>query len=188
MTTAMPAKQIVPHSALPAFIQPHIATMIQMAIASKDGSYSVYSKFRVGASLLAYPTREFFLEATAAGAQPIPALPLDGSCPSEAAGQTGPQIIPGANVENASYGLTVCAERTAAVRAITGGRRYFAACVVAADDEESDVWPCGACRQFLAEFGLDTLIITIRPNGDISNVLTINELLPNAFTPANLFK
>jgi len=61
-------------------------------------------------------------------------------------------IITGCNVENRSYGLTVCAERTAVFKAISMGRRSFRALAISAPDSEVPVGPCGACRQVLSEF------------------------------------
>lgn len=88
----------------------------------------------------------------------------------------------GANVENASYGLGICAERTAYVKAVSEGERRFRAVAVVTDDGGT---PCGACRQFMAEFGLDTVVIVADGRGAY-RLTTVAELLPEAFTPANL--
>ena len=61
-------------------------------------------------------------------------------------------IVTGCNVENRSYGLTICAERTAVVKAVSSGRRSFRALAIATPDSEVPVGPCGACRQVLSEF------------------------------------
>ncbi|MFN3705557.1 MAG: cytidine deaminase [Thermoflexales bacterium] len=92
------------------------------------------------------------------------------------------QMFCGANVENASYGLGICAERTAYVKAVSEGERRFRAVAVVTDDGGT---PCGACRQFMAEFGLDTVVIVADGRGAY-RLTTVAELLPEAFTPANL--
>ncbi len=92
-------------------------------------------------------------------------------------------IIEGCNVENASYGLTVCAERSAVVRAIAQGHREFLAIAVAGPDGSSAA-PCGACRQFLIEFN-PSLHVTYTTPGGIA-AATLDELLPHAFSNTHL--
>ena len=92
------------------------------------------------------------------------------------------QVYTGVNVENASYGLAICAERTAAVKAVSAGEREFVAIAVVTDNGGS---PCGACRQVLAEFGPQMRIIVADSAGN-SRVYTMSELLPDSFGPANL--
>lgn len=87
-------------------------------------------------------------------------------------------IYSGCNVENASYGLTICAERTALVQAIAAGEREFSILAVMADTPQP-VAPCGACRQVMAEFGVDTIVLA-NLAGDVS-VYRLEELLPAAF-------
>ena len=87
-------------------------------------------------------------------------------------------IYSGCNVENASYGLTICAERTALVQAIAAGEREFSILAVVADTPQP-VAPCGACRQVMAEFGVD-IIVLANLAGDVS-VYRLEELLPAAF-------
>lgn len=92
-------------------------------------------------------------------------------------------IYLGTNVENASLGLTICAERTAVCRAVADGEREFAAIAVCADGE-NPTSPCGACRQVLLEFGLDLPVYVAGEKGADGPVLetTTSELLPHAFT------
>ncbi|HOO13398.1 MAG TPA: cytidine deaminase [Bacillota bacterium] len=94
------------------------------------------------------------------------------------------RVFTGANVECASYGATICAERAAVVKAVSEGCRSFEAIAVASDAEDGS-FPCGICRQVLAEFGLDIKVITGKPDGDI-RVCTMAELLPCAFTGEEL--
>ncbi len=87
----------------------------------------------------------------------------------------------GCNVENASYGLTNCAERTAVFKAVSEGHRKFQAIAIAA--EKAPPWPCGACRQVLSEFCADIpVFITWDGHTDQS---TLKELLPHSFSPAS---
>jgi cytidine deaminase len=91
-------------------------------------------------------------------------------------------IYVGCNVENASYGLTICAERNAVAHAVASGAREFGAIAVVT---ENGVTPCGACRQVLAEFGPAMTVIVADTRGN-RRVYTIAELLPDAFGPAQL--
>jgi cytidine deaminase len=86
-------------------------------------------------------------------------------------------VYGGCNVENASYGLSICAERTAYVKAVSEGERAFVAIAVVTTDGGT---PCGACRQFMAEFGLDTQVILANTKGKFS-ITTVGALLPDAF-------
>ena len=90
-------------------------------------------------------------------------------------------IISGCNVENASYGLSICAERNAICQAFSqfGDETNIAAIAVAAVPLAT---PCGACRQFIAEFGEDILLICVDPNDKQKrNQFTAGELLPHGF-------
>jgi cytidine deaminase len=96
----------------------------------------------------------------------------------------GGEIIAGCNVENSSYGLTMCAERVAVGGALTAGHRTFAALAVAAPGAAP---PCGACRQVLAEFARDLPILLVDPADPDRIVETsLATLLPAAFAPENL--
>jgi cytidine deaminase len=89
-------------------------------------------------------------------------------------------VYGGANVENSSYGLTICAERSACVSAVSAGARALTAVVVATEGAAA---PCGACRQFLFELGGDTLPVLLvdSSTGEVERAITLGELLPNGF-------
>jgi len=89
-------------------------------------------------------------------------------------------VFLGCNVENASYGLTMCAERVAVGTAITAGYRRFTAIAIAGPDGVVTA-PCGACRQVLAEFNPDMTVVYTTLDGAVTT--TIAELLPHSFGP-----
>jgi len=93
------------------------------------------------------------------------------------------RVFVGCNVESASYGLTICAERMALGAAVAGGTRRLAR-VVVATDAEPPASPCGACRQLLAEFGLDLEVIAVGPKSE--RRWTLSDLLPDAFAKTSL--
>jgi len=95
------------------------------------------------------------------------------------------KIYTGVNVENSSYPLTICAERNAIFHAITEGDSDFEMIVIATENGGS---PCGACRQVMAEFALDMNVVMVDKNGKIILQATVDELLPEAFTPKSLRK
>ncbi len=92
-------------------------------------------------------------------------------------------IFTGCNVENASYGGTICAERTALVKAVSEGVRQFVAIAVVTENGGA---PCGLCRQVLYEFGPAMLVIIADPEGRIVDERPLNELLPYGFGPQQL--
>lgn len=94
----------------------------------------------------------------------------------------------GCNIENASYGATICAERVATACAVAAGARRFRAIAIAAragEDGWADAWPCGICRQVLNEFSADMDVIIGKP-GEPLQVRKLSELLPESFGPQNL--
>ena len=95
------------------------------------------------------------------------------------------RIFTGVNVENAAYPQTMCAERIAIFKAVSEGEKEFEIITVVTENGGS---PCGGCRQVMAEFGLDTIVIFADGNGRIVKETTVKELLPEAFTPEHLEK
>ena len=122
--------------------------LIDAARGAMAHAYAPYSRFRVGAAVLA-----------------------------------GGTIFAGCNIENASYGLTICAERVAVFAAVAAGERRIEAVAVVTDATDS-IAPCGACRQVLNEFGPEMSVIMSA--GGETVVRTLSELLPLAFGPEHL--
>ncbi len=121
-----------------------------LALEARYQAHAPYSKFRVGAALLA----------------------KDGT------------VFTGCNIENSSYSLTVCAERTAIFKAYSEGVREFEAIAVASDDPEFTP-PCGACRQVLYDLAGNIDFIMINSKKQLKTV-KLKSLLPMAFTSSNL--
>lgn len=99
---------------------------------------------------------------------------------------TDGRIITGCNVENSSYGLTVCAERTALFKAISEGEHSFAAIAIASD-EDTFTFPCGACRQVIFELAGNIDIVLTKKNGGIMTKKMI-DLMPHPFDGKSLKK
>jgi cytidine deaminase len=95
------------------------------------------------------------------------------------------RIYTGVNVENAAYPHTMCAERVAIFKAISNGEKEFEVISVVTDNGGS---PCGGCRQVMAEFALDMIVLMADGNGKLIKETTVSELLPEAFTPNHLNK
>jgi cytidine deaminase len=93
------------------------------------------------------------------------------------------EIIVGCNVENASYSLTLCAERVAASAAVAAGYRSWRAIAIAS---VGGVMPCGACRQFLSEFGNDLAVIVVDVIDGTKRTRKLSQLLPDAFDASSL--
>lgn len=87
-------------------------------------------------------------------------------------------IVTGVNVENRSFGLTICAERNAIVSAVTKGKRKFKALVIATPDADYPVSPCGACRQVISEFMPSNAVVIFGNTKDSFVSSTVKELLP----------
>lgn len=134
-----------------------IKELVRAAIEARRKSYSPYSHYQVGAALL-----------TADG-----------------------KIITGCNVENAAYGPSNCAERTAFFKAVSEGIRDFSAIAIVGSPEGEDLsqfaYPCGVCRQVMREFCEPSQFqIIVAKSEEDYRVMTLAELLPESFGPANL--
>lgn len=95
------------------------------------------------------------------------------------------RIFTGVNIENAAYPQTMCAERVAIFKAVSEGEKDFEVITVVTNNGGP---PCGGCRQVMAEFGLDTIVLLADGNGKLVKQTTVRELLPEAFTPEQLGK
>lgn len=95
------------------------------------------------------------------------------------------RVYTGVNIENAAYPSSICAERVAIFKAITEGEHHFAAIAVVTENGGS---PCGTCRQVMAEFGLDTIVIIADQAGKVLQETTVAGLLPGSFGPQDLKK
>ena len=93
------------------------------------------------------------------------------------------KVFTGANIENAAYPTTMCAERVAIFKAVSEGETDFSAIAVVTSNAGMS---CGGCRQVMAEFGLDTLVLVADDQGRIAQEVTVRDLLPGAFTPKDL--
>ena len=89
------------------------------------------------------------------------------------------EVFTGCNVENASYGLTICAERTAVVKAVSAGHTRFRRLVIATEADRAAP-PCGTCRQFVAEFGVEVEVHSVSRKEQASWLL--KDLIPELFT------
>lgn len=88
------------------------------------------------------------------------------------------KIYDGVNVENAVFPLTICGERVAIFKAVSQGEKEFEAIAVATRNGGT---PCGSCRQVMAEFGTDTVVLIANQNGELLHEYTVAELLPDSF-------
>jgi len=122
--------------------------LVKHAVEAATNAYNPYSKFSVGAALLA---------------------------------KNG-ELFVGANIENVSYGLTICAERSAFCTAITAGCREFEAIAIVASSDTPPL-PCGACRQVMAEFcdGKFEVVLASINNSEKIKVYSLDDLLPHQF-------
>jgi cytidine deaminase len=95
------------------------------------------------------------------------------------------KIYTGCNIENASYGATICAERTAISKAISDGAKEIMAIAVASDSEAATM-PCGVCRQVINEFCSPDMPLYLSDKDGIYEVFTFNEILPHSFKKSDL--
>ena len=94
-------------------------------------------------------------------------------------------VFTGCNVENSAYGSTICAERTALVKAVSEGRRGGFTTIAIAGRGADYCWPCGACRQMLYEFAPKLRVLAARGDGAFETA-TIDRLMPHGFGPLSL--
>ncbi len=94
-------------------------------------------------------------------------------------------VFTGCNVENAAYGSTICAERTALVKAVSEGHRDDYVALAVTGNSEDYCWPCGSCRQMLYEFAPGLKIVVGRSDGAFVTT-TLDALLPQGFGPKSL--
>ena len=94
-------------------------------------------------------------------------------------------VFTGCNVENSAYGDTICAERTAVVKAVSEGHRDDFVRIAIAGNSKDYCWPCGSCRQMLYEFAPNLRVLAARGDGQFQCV-PLRELLPHGFGPASL--
>jgi len=106
--------------------------------------------------------------------------PYSQFCVGAAVETASGRVFSGCNVENASYGLTMCAERVAIFNAISQGDSKVVAVAISS---EGAAYPCGACRQVLSEFGPEMQVILGDSDGQFSERLSLKDLLPKAFGP-----
>jgi cytidine deaminase len=139
-------------------LTPGYAELIRQAFSARERAYVPYSGFMVGAALLA----------------------ADG------------KVYTGCNIENAAYSPTNCAERTAYFKAVSEGVRHFVAIAVVGGPRGTEpggfayVYPCGVCRQVMAEFcGSDFQVVIAKSTGEY-RLHTLKDLLPEAFGPSDL--
>lgn len=99
---------------------------------------------------------------------------------------TGNKFYTGTNIENAAYSLSICAERVAYTKAVSEGAKKFKAIAITSGINDF-VYPCGACRQFMFEFGKDTDIILVKSKNQII-IKKLSELLPEGFDKNSLLK
>ena len=95
------------------------------------------------------------------------------------------RIYEGVNVENVAFPTSICAERVALFKAVSEGERKFKAIAVVTSNGGT---PCGSCRQALSEFGLDIQVIIADEKGQVLSEMSLSDLLPGAFSPADLVR
>jgi len=153
-----------------------IEELIRRARAAYKQAYVPYSHYPVGAAAI-------FAPVTAETAAPLPAAQdqEDADVAGQADLDAFERIYSGCNVENASYGLTVCAERNAIFQAVARGHRVLEGIAIAVPTEDFPS-PCGACRQVMREFAVDCPVVLVNGRGEIRET-TLRALLPDSFGP-----
>lgn len=138
-----------------------IEMLIEAALDARNNSYCPYSGYAVGAALLTAEDKDF-----------------------------NSRVYKGCNVENASYGATNCAERTAIFKAVSEGKTKFEAIAITGgpkgENPKDYAFPCGVCRQVMAEFCGKDFTVIVAISTEEYKVFKFNELLPEAFGAANM--
>ncbi len=129
-----------------------------------------------------HATRQQMVEAAIKGAQHA-YVPYSRYTVGAALRAADGTVYTGCNIENAAYPATICAERTALVKAVSEGQRQFDLLAVVTDNGG---FPCGTCRQMLYEFAPELQVIVATLNGDIVQECQLKDLLPHGFGPAEL--
>ena len=99
-------------------------------------------------------------------------------------GESG-KFYTGCNIENSSFGLSICAERVALFKAVSEGEKKIKMLALVTNTKTL-IWPCGGCRQVLSEFGGETQVIVASTDGELLMETSVSDLLPGAFGPTNL--
>ncbi len=150
-----------------------IRRLIVKAIEARDMAYARYSQFKVGAALLA--GREDSLDTVKCA---------DGETDNHDKNANEYRVFTGCNIENSSYGATICAERAAVCNAVGSGYRDFKAIAIVGGLNSTGIngitYPCGICRQVLSEFSADMYVIAARSENDY-DMRRLSEFLPVSF-------
>lgn len=150
-----------------------IKRLIVKALEARERAYARYSQFKVGAALLA-GCENYSDEAECVG----------GESDNNDKNANGYRVFTGCNIENSSYGATICAERAAVCNAVSSGYKDFKAIAIVGGLNSTGIngitYPCGICRQVLSEFSADMYVIAARSEDDY-DMRRLSEFLPASF-------
>lgn len=151
-----------------------IKRLIVKALEARERAYARYSQFKVGAALLAGRRENYSDEAECVG----------GESDNNDKNANGYRVFTGCNIENSSYGATICAERAAVCNAVSSGYKDFKAIAIVGGLNSTGIngitYPCGICRQVLSEFSADMYVIAARSEDDY-DMRRLSEFLPASF-------
>lgn len=151
-----------------------IRRLIVKALEARERAYARYSQFKVGAALLAGRRENYSDEAECVG----------GESDNNDKNANGYRVFTGCNIENSSYGATICAERAAVCNAVNSGYKDFKAIAIVGGLNSTGIngitYPCGICRQVLSEFSADMYVIAARSEDDY-DMRRLSEFLPASF-------
>ena len=151
-----------------------IRRLIVKALEARERAYARYSQFKVGAALLAGRRENYSDEAECVG----------GESDNNDKNANGYRVFTGCNIENSSYGATICAERAAVCNAVRSGDKDFKAIAIVGGLNSTGIngitYPCGICRQVLSEFSADMYVIAARSEDDY-DMRRLSEFLPASF-------